>query len=296
MTLDQLIVLDAIVKQGTFRGAAEYLNKSQSALSHMLKKLESELDISLLSREEYRPKLTPAGEVFYRHTVRILRNIQDLKSVAKSLNAQQEAEILVAVSGIYPLDPLLKIISDLTREFPATHIRLSSENMGGAIEKLLEGTIDVAITSLHDAPLDQLDVLPLSTVIMCPVAHPDFEPARNKKINTITEMQSYAQIVVADSSAKSAKRDRGVLPGGLRWTVSDFSTKKSILLSNMGWGGMPEHLIQAELANGTLVRLNVEGYPPTPVPHYLVRRRDKDVGIVGQALWKALGDNRQQED
>lgn len=288
MTLDQLITLDAIVKQGTFRGAADYLNKSQSALSHMLKKLEFELDIQLLSREGYRPKLTPAGEVFYRHTVRVLRNIQDLKALVRNLHAQQEAEIFFAVTATYPLKPILRLISNLTQEFPATHIRLSSENMGGAIEKLLDGKIDIAITTLDDVPLDQVEVLPLSSVTMCPVAHPDFEPALNKKANTIVEMQTYIQIVVADSSSQSVKSGRGLLPGGLRWTVSDFATKKSILLSNMGWGGMPEHLIQKELKNGSLVRLNVEGYPPTPVPHYLVKRRNYDMGIVGKSLWEAL--------
>ena len=292
MKLDQLVALDAIVKQGTFRGAAEYLNKSQSALSHMLKKLEFELNIDLLSREEYRPKLTPAGEVFYRHTVRILRNVQDLNAVVKNLHAHHEAEISLAVTATYPLKPLLKIISDLTHEFPATHIRLLSENMGGAIEKLLDGAIDIAITTLDDVPLDQVEIFPLSSITMCPVAHPDFEPARNKEINSIAEMQTHVQIVVADSSSQSVKKGRGLLPGGLRWTVSDFDTKKNILLSNMGWGGMPEHLIQKELKNGSLVRLSVEGYPPTPVPHFLIRRKDKDIGVVGQSLWSALGETK----
>lgn len=64
MTYEQLIVLHAIVTEGTFRGAAERLHKSQSAISHMLKKLEAEIDMVLLSREAYRPKLTPAGESF----------------------------------------------------------------------------------------------------------------------------------------------------------------------------------------------------------------------------------------
>ena len=58
MTLEQLVVLNAIVEQGTFRGAAEHLNKAQSAISHMLKKLEDELGFAVLSRENYRPELT----------------------------------------------------------------------------------------------------------------------------------------------------------------------------------------------------------------------------------------------
>ena len=87
------------------------------------------------------------------------------------------------------------------------------------------------------------------------------------------EMQTHIQVVVSDS-ARAATQSRGILPGGLRWTVSDFATKKEILLANMGWGGLPEHMIQAELGEGTLVPLSIEGYPPTQVSHYAIRMRN----------------------
>jgi len=38
MTLNQLLALDAIVATGTFRAAAERLNKAQSAVSHQIRK------------------------------------------------------------------------------------------------------------------------------------------------------------------------------------------------------------------------------------------------------------------
>ncbi|MEP3247516.1 MAG: LysR family transcriptional regulator [Sneathiella sp.] len=288
MTLEQLIVLDAIVKQGTFRGAADYLNKSQSALSHMLKKLELELDLTLLSREEYRPKLTSAGEVFYRQATRVLRDVQDLKAVAQSLNAKQEAEVMLAVTATFPLQSLLALIASLTQEFPATHIRLSRENLGGTADQLLNGSADIIISTLQDMPLDQVDANFLGSVTMCPVAHPDFGPAQKPGMNSIGQMQAHIQVVVADSGRQEVQQSKGLLPGGLRWTVSDFAAKKDILLANMGWGGMPEHLIEEELKNGSLVRLNVEGYPPIQVPHYLVKRKDKIAGVVAQSIWERL--------
>ncbi|MEM8951333.1 MAG: LysR family transcriptional regulator, partial [Pseudomonadota bacterium] len=63
MTLDQLLALDAIVATGTFRGAAERLNKAQSAVSHQIRKLEDRLRFDLFSRDEYRPRLTTEGEI-----------------------------------------------------------------------------------------------------------------------------------------------------------------------------------------------------------------------------------------
>ncbi len=288
MTYEQLVVLHAIVTEGTFRGAAERLNKSQSAISHMLKKLEDEIDITLLSRAEYRPKLTSKGQVFYRQAIRVMQQMQQLGSTAKSLSASQEAEVFLAVTVTYPIKPLLKVIRDITALYPSTHIRLTRESMGGSVKRLLRNDADMIIATLDGVPIEQVEAVPLSTVIISPVAHPDFEPARSSHMKTIAEMQSYVQVVVADSSNGEFEQSRGLLPGGLRWTVSDVATKKEILLANMGWGGFPEHLIEDELKNGTLVRLNVEGYTPIYSHLHQIRRRDRDAGIVAQTIWERM--------
>jgi len=288
MTYEQLIVLHAIVTEGTFRGAADKLNKSQSAISHMLKKLETEIDIVLLSREEYRPTLTQAGEVFYRQATRVMQQMQQLGSTAKNLSAKQEAQVFLAVTATYPLKLLLEIVGTITAEYPATHIRLSGESMGGPIERLLRDDADIIIATMDDVPVDQVEAIPFAEVTILPVAHPDFEPARSTHMKTISEMQSYTQIVVADSSSGAFAQSRDLLPGGLRWTVSDFAAKKEILLAKMGWGGIPSHMIKKELDTGALVPLNVEGYQPRQSHLFQIRRRDRNVGIVAQSIWEQM--------
>ena len=292
MTYEQLVVLNAIVTEGTFRAAADRLNKSQSAVSHMLKKLENEIDIVLLSREAYRPKLTPAGEAFYRQATRVLQQMQQLRGMAKSLSANQEAEVLLVVTATCPLQPLLEIIGDVAGAYPATHIRLSTESMGGPIERLLRDDADMIIATLDGVPADQVEAVPYSKVTILPVAHPNYEPAQSSHLKTTTEMQSFVQVIVADSSSGSFSQTRDILPGGHRWTVSDFAAKKEIILAKMGWGGIPEHLIRDELERGELVALNVEGFPPRQSHVYQIRQRDRDSGIVAQIIWEKLMSGR----
>ena len=289
MTLEQLIVLNAIVEQGTFRAAAENLNKAQSAVSHMLKKLEDELGFTLLSRENYRPALTEEGEVFYRHSLRVLQRVQDLKAIAKTLNSEQEAEVALTVTATFPFSPILGLIGEMTSRYPTTHIRVARDNMGGSLEKLLSDDVQIAISTLDGVALDRVEALPLAPITILPVAHSDFPAARDGKVNSDAEMQSHIQIIVSDSGSTN-RQSRGLLPGGLRWTVSDFATKKEILLANMGWGGMPQHMVQKELDQGKLVRLNVEGYPPVQAEHFVMRRRDALIGVVAQAIWDKLKD------
>lgn len=288
MTYEQLIALNAVVTEGTFRAAAERLNKSQSTISHAIKKLEIEIDVVLLSREAYRPKLTSEGEVFFRQATRALQQMRQLGSTAKSLNAKHEAEVFIAVTATYPIESLLHVVRDATIAFPATHIRLSTEIMGGSIERLLSNDADIIIATMDGVPVNEVEAIRFSDVMIIPVAHRDLEPAENREMKTISEMQSYTQIVVADSGRGALSQSRDLLPGGLRWTVSDFATKKAILLAGMGWGGLPEHLIQEELRSGELVALNVEGYAPRYSQLYKIRKRDRAVGVVAQSIWGEL--------
>ncbi|KZL28583.1 LysR family transcriptional regulator [Pseudovibrio sp. Ad37] len=288
MTYEQLIVLHAIVTEGTFRGAAERLNKSQSAISHMLKKLEAEIDIVLLSREDYRPKLTSAGKIFYRQTIRVMQQMNELGSLAKTLNAKQEAEVSLAIAATLPLQPTLGIIGRVRSEFPATHIHLSRENLSGLIERLLSGSADIIIATMDGVPEERVEAVSFADVTILPVAHPDFEPAQSMHMKSATEMQSYTQIVVADSGSGALTQSKDLLPGGLRWTVTDTVAKKEILKAGLGWGGIPEHMIKEELARGELVQLNVEGFQPRQSRLFQIRKRDRDVGVVAQAIWDDL--------
>ena len=288
MTYEQLLVLNAIVTEGSFRAAADHLNKSQSAISHMIKKLEAEIDFSLFSREAYRPKLTPSGEVFHRQATRVMQQMQELGNLAKSLRAKQEAQVFLAVSATYPLKPLLKIVGDVTTEYPMTHIRLSRETMGGPLERLLSDDANIIISTLDDVPVNQVEAIPFSQVTIVPVAHPDYGPARSGHLKTISEMQSYTQVIVSDSSSGAFEQSRDLMPGGLRWTVSDFESKKEVLLAQMGWGGMPKHIITEELKQGKLVELSVEGYAPRHSQLYQIRLREQKIGIVAQSIWQRL--------
>lgn len=288
MTYEQLLVLDAIVSEGTFRAAAKKLHKSQSAVSHALKKLEHEVGFDLLSREMYRPQLTMTGTVFYRQATRVLQQMQQLNATVTQLNAEQEAEVFLAVTATCPLKPLLNLVDGLSAVYPGTHIRFSRENMGGTVERLLDEQADIIIASMDGVPADQVEALPFAGVNIIPVAHPDYAPARTSVIKSDREMQNYVQVVVADSSKKQIKQSRDLLAGALRWTVSDFSTKKEIILAKMGWGGIPEYLISDELASGQLVKLNIAGFPTRYSQLYKIRRKHHACGVVAQSIWDSL--------
>lgn len=288
MTLDQLVALEAIVSCGTFRGAAERMNKVQSAVSHQIRKLEDELCFDLFSRDSYRPVLTPEGEVFFRETARVLQQVRALQATAAGLRNTQEPEVRIVLTATMSLTPLLDLLGDIGRAYPSTHIRVATEMMGGPVARLMSGDADLIVAGIAGVPVDQVETQPLGAVTIRPVAHRDFPAAGFQSVRSRAEMQTYVQVVVAGTGGPDFEQSRDVLSGGQRWTVTDFETKKSVILAGLGWGGVPEHMIETELASGELVTLAVEGFPPRHTEIFAIRRRDQPMGRVMSDIWSAL--------
>lgn len=290
MTLDQLLALDAIVATGTFRGAAARLNKAQSAISHQIRKLEDQLRFDLFSRDEYRPRLTGEGEVFFREASRVLEQMRVLEATALGLRSEQEAVVRIAITATMSLDPILNLLGRIGRTYPSTQIRVAAEMMGGPLARLMEDEADLMIAGLHGVPIDQVETVPVGSITIRPVAHSDFPAVRLTGIRSRREMQAYTQVIVSGTGGRDFEQSRDLLSGGQRWTVSDFETKKSVIMAGLGWGGMPEHLVAAELEEGELVPLSVEGFPPRHTEIFAIRRRDQAMGRVMSDIWSALQD------
>lgn len=288
MTLDQLAALEAIVATGTFRAAADRLHKAQSAVSHQIRKLEDELRFDLFSRDSYRPKLTPEGEIFHREALRVLHTFRALKTTSESLVGELEAVVRVAVSATISLDPFLGLLAQIGQRFPSTHIQVASEMMGGPVARLMQGEADLIIAGLEGVPADQVDTTPVGSVVIQPVAHRDFPIAQLPGVRSQAEMQGYTQVVVAGTGGPKYEQSRDILQAGQRWTVSDFATKKSVILAGLGWGGLPRHLMQTELRTGDLVPLNVEGFSKRHTDIFAIRRRDQTIGRVVSEIWSNL--------
>jgi DNA-binding transcriptional LysR family regulator len=288
MTYEQIRVLHAIVTEGSFRAAAEKLFKSQPAVSNMIKKLEHELEIQLLSREKYRPVLTEEGAIFYEKALQVLEQMNELAGLAKRLSKHEESIVTIAVNAVCPLRTILQTLKEVQSRYIATQIKLSSEQMGGAMERLFESNADIIISTQTDIDTSIMEAKPYKTVEIIPVAHRDYPPAQSETLKSIYDMKPFVQVIVSDSSQSRSKQTMDVMPNIRRWVVTDFASKKEIILSGMGWGGLPEYMVRQELASGELVRLYVSGFDIRHSELYLIRRRDNPVGVVSQAIWQAF--------
>ena len=285
MTLEQLKMLVKIAETGSVLAAADALFRTQPTVSVAIRKLEEELGVSLLDRRQYRATLTIEGQQLCQKARTILRHADEFSILAQHLSVGNEPALTLAIEASCPMPILLQILRESEKKYPQTEFNLQVENIWGALEKLQNGDVDLAISPWFE-DLPGLESLSLTKTRLLTVAAPGF---CSGAVNlTLEEMTQHVQVVVRDTSQKpQQQKSYGVLDDGRHWIVGDHMTKKELILAQMGWGKLQEHLIKDELANGLLVPLQIHHYPcQFEVEIRVVRRLGEPIGPVATALWQ----------
>lgn len=160
MELRQLRYFIAVADSGSITAAARKLFVVQSAVSHQIANLETELGTELLNRRKTGVTLTAPGQFLYRHAVAVVKQLaaasHDVKNADKEIRGKVAIGIPNSTAAVLAL-PLLKAVRT---ELPFVELTLVEGLSGLLGEQLSAGRLDFSI--LFDlVPLRGLQVTPL---------------------------------------------------------------------------------------------------------------------------------------
>ncbi len=115
LNLDVLLILDALDTHGSFATAAESLYKTPAALSYMIQKLESDLDITLLDRSGHRAKFTDTGRMVLERVV-CCSTPQKIWKTGRPAGSRLGAGSGYRARCLFPFERLLPLIDAFTRK------------------------------------------------------------------------------------------------------------------------------------------------------------------------------------
>jgi DNA-binding transcriptional LysR family regulator len=150
--LRQLEYLTALARERHFGRAAEACHVSQPALSAAIRKLESELGLTLVQRDQRYDDLTPEGRALLRWAQQAQASIDGLAAEAARLRQDLSGRLRL---GVIPtaLPAVARITSPLLQRHPDVRLEvraLSSIEIG---RRLASYDIDAGITYLDNEPL-----------------------------------------------------------------------------------------------------------------------------------------------
>jgi DNA-binding transcriptional LysR family regulator len=254
-TLEQLRVFIAVCESGSFSAAAIRLDRAQSVVSYSIANLEAELGIALFERTKRRPLLTPAGRAIFADARKLDLLMSQLSATAAGMAQGLEAEISLVVDVMYPFQKLAMALQAFTREFPTVAVNLTMEALGGVLKLVMESESNLGISGPNSNWPDVIETESLGGIQMIPVAAANHPLAQLQQIR-IAEAREHTQLILTDRSRITEGQHFGVY-GTRTWKLTDLDAKHRLLLAGLGWGSMPQHLVENDLAAGTLVRLNL---------------------------------------
>ena len=260
VSLDQLRTFIAAVDEGSFSAAARKLNRVQSAVSGWIGGLEAQVGVTLFDRTGRFPKLTPEGVLLLADARHIVSGVDTLKARAKLMSSGLETELAVVVDVFFPTAIVAATAKAFASRFPLTPLRLFVEGLSAAYQPVLDGRCSLGILATLPLTFPALVSEPLGEVSLISVAAPGHPLAKFGRRIPKRELRKHVQLVLTDRSDLMAGRDYGVVSPS-NWRLADLSTKYAFLKDEVGWGGMPLHMVENDIASGTLVVLDVDDMP-----------------------------------
>jgi len=288
LSLDQLRTFLAAADEGSFSAAGRRLGRSQSVVSQTLANLEGQLGLRLFDRSGRYPVLTKAGTALLADARAITRQVGSLKAKARAIGGGLEPELAVAVDVMFPIAVFARAVQDFRDAFPETPLRVDVEGLGAVLQPVLDGRCSFAVTGFLPELAPELVEEHLLAIRLVTVAAPQHPLARETTAVPRERLAEHVQLVLTDRSELTKGREFGVV-GRKPWRLADLGAKHVFLLAGLGWGNMPFHLVEQDLAAGRLVLLRQQDGPgDVSAPMRAVHRADRPPGPAGRWLIERL--------
>jgi DNA-binding transcriptional LysR family regulator len=291
VTLDQIRTFIAAADEGTFSSAGRRLSRAQSVVSQTLANLEGLLGVKLFDRSGRCPMLTDQGRALLAVARVVEGNVDLFMAQAKSLAGGLEAELSVAVDVMFPVETLIAAVAAFQNEFPTTLLKFDLES-SAVVEPVLDGRCAIGVVGSWSLTPPQLTCEALLKFRIAWVVSPQHPLATQGSPIPPSVVNKHVHLVHTDPADISP--DYGVAHRSPRvWRVSHLGAKLAFLRAGLGFGGLPVHMLEEDLASGALVQITLEdgpladhvetmsaiyrtGSPPGPAGRWFIERLKRE--------------------
>jgi LysR family transcriptional regulator, regulator for metE and metH len=288
MEIRYLRLIKAIVEEGSITRAMDVLHLSQSALSYQLKEAELQLGTQIFYRRNKKLILTPVGKKLYTSAIKVLSEMDATDSEIKKMMNGENGVIRISTECYTSYHWLPAVLKKFNNEFPNVEIEIVFEATHHPIEKLMEGDLDLAITS-NPEQVEKIEFIKLFADEMLAVVAP-LHPWANRPFVVAEDFQDVTLIIHSlpldtVSIFRTELTPKGISPQKL---IVLPLTEASIELvkANMGVIVLANWALKPYLTNEIkTVKINQEGFFRQ---QYIARIRDRSYPVYFDYFIKFL--------
>ena len=181
LSLQQLRALAAVADTGSFTLAAESLQLTQPAISHLIRRMEADLGQPLVVRGR-RIRMTEAGQMMVDTAVRALRLIDESVSACRSQSQLREGRVVLAVGHLTAGALMPPLLGQFARQHPKLATVLLDSTAEQMISRILSREADLGFGSDIGQTQSELATEPLFTERMALFVRADHPLAARSSI------------------------------------------------------------------------------------------------------------------
>ena len=174
LNLRHLRALHAVAAEGSFSAAAEKLGVVPSALSELIRQLETTIGAPLFDRRTRPPSITPLGENFLLDTEPLLDGMDRAVSRLRQSAGLEDGTLLLGASPSAISEILVPILQDFLHIRPGLRCTLHDDIAETLARMVSDGRLDLAIAgrAQHSPDLRQRYILRDPVGLACSADHP----------------------------------------------------------------------------------------------------------------------------
>jgi DNA-binding transcriptional LysR family regulator len=262
--LRHLLTFRTVVDKGSFSQAAEELEISQPAVSFQIRSLEQRLGHRLLDRSGRRVATTEAGEVLLGYARRMLTLEDELEREMGEVGTRIAGRLEIGAST-GPGELLLpRLCGGFVRVHPDVRVSLVVQDSHSVCERVLEHDLELGVVGAA-RPQRGLVFEPFVHDELVVIVPPEHRLAGRGSIS-LEELGAEPMIMQQEGSGvrsvlEAAMRKQGLRTRDLNVTM-ELGLQQSVkaaVLDGLGLTVISRLAVEREVAEGSLVALEVEG-------------------------------------
>jgi len=246
MEMHQLRYVVAVARAGNFSRAAEQCHVSQPSLSQQIQKLEEELDQRLFDRMKRAVKLTPAGEAFLPHAIRILEEADAAKREAT--DARHLLRGALSLGALPTIAPYLlpDALAEFVEKFPGVQILVQEDTTARLLKLAHRCEIDFAVASepIQDERFEVRELFAEELLLALPPSHP---LTRKRNVNA-SDLEGERLIVMKEGHCLGDQVlgfcDRRNVRPNISFKSAQLETIQALICSGLGISLIPAMALQ----------------------------------------------------
>lgn len=154
ITLKQLRAFVTVANLGQFTLAADKLGSSQSAVSTLVRQLETNLNLRLFDRHTRLLRLTQAGIDILPVASRAVADIEGMVESSRELNALRRGKVSIAAGTVQAALLLPPLINAFNKLYPEITVALHDVAEKAVLDYVANGTADLGVGTVPEEDTD----------------------------------------------------------------------------------------------------------------------------------------------